>query len=247
MSSIQMPVPIVFWGQRPPSHDITCISSSDEKKGFATGSRSGQICLWDISKDRTTEKLKVRPRCLLFGSSSAIISLCFVKNWSDDRDHIASLDQDGTVSLWDGKDGACLKYAKIPGKHRGIKCLLRVRYQECLIACHGRYNSILVLHPYTLETLCTLKSGHNPNWIEQICFLGNVDRKDALLGITVNGVAKLWLLPGRADMRDVSEVFEETSKKLGTTKPLAVGSWFKGSAAAVLVVFSDVWQVGIRE
>ena len=31
------------------------------------------------------------------------------------------------------------------------QCLLRVRYQECLIACHGRYNSILVLHPYTLE------------------------------------------------------------------------------------------------
>ena len=26
-----------------------------------------------------------------------------------------------TVSVWDGKDGACLKYVCIPGNHTGIK------------------------------------------------------------------------------------------------------------------------------
>ena len=28
-----------------------------------------------------------------------------------------------TVSVWDGKDGACLKYVVIPGSHSGIKVI----------------------------------------------------------------------------------------------------------------------------
>lgn len=32
MAFIQMSVPLVFWGQRPPSHDITCICRTEDKK-----------------------------------------------------------------------------------------------------------------------------------------------------------------------------------------------------------------------
>lgn len=59
MSFIQTSVPLVFWGRNPPVHEITCICRTEEKKGVATGSLSGQVCLWDICKERETEKVKV--------------------------------------------------------------------------------------------------------------------------------------------------------------------------------------------
>ena len=62
MAFIQMSVPLVFWGQRPPAHEITCICRTEEKKGVATASRTGQVVLWDILKERGTEKIKVRER-----------------------------------------------------------------------------------------------------------------------------------------------------------------------------------------
>ena len=60
MAFIQMSVPLVFWGQRPPAHEITCICRTEEKKGVATASRTGQVVLWDILRERGTEKIKVR-------------------------------------------------------------------------------------------------------------------------------------------------------------------------------------------
>ena len=59
MSFIQMSVPLVFWGQRPPAHEVTCICRTEEKKGVATASRTGQVVLWDILRERGTEKIKV--------------------------------------------------------------------------------------------------------------------------------------------------------------------------------------------
>lgn len=65
MSFIQTSVPLVFWGQCPPSHEIACICRSEEKRGVATASRSGQICIWDVCKERETEKVRVGPSSIL--------------------------------------------------------------------------------------------------------------------------------------------------------------------------------------
>ena len=60
MSSIQVTVPIVFWGRRPPSHEICSICKPDNRSGMATGCRSGQICIWDLHKRHTTGETVVR-------------------------------------------------------------------------------------------------------------------------------------------------------------------------------------------
>ena len=60
MSSIQVTVPIVFWGRRPPSHEICSICKPDNRSGMATGCRSGQICIWDLHKRYTTGETVVR-------------------------------------------------------------------------------------------------------------------------------------------------------------------------------------------
>ncbi len=73
MSFIQTSVPLVFWGRTPPSHDITCICKTEEKRGLATGSATGQVCLWDICKERETERVKV---CVV-RRNSICLSACF--------------------------------------------------------------------------------------------------------------------------------------------------------------------------
>ena len=60
MSSIQVTVPIVFWGRRPPSHEICSICKPDSRSGMATGCKSGQICIWDLHKRHTTGETVVR-------------------------------------------------------------------------------------------------------------------------------------------------------------------------------------------
>ena len=52
MSSIQMIVPIVFWGGKVPSHEITQICKSGESGTLATGCKTGELCLWTFHKDK---------------------------------------------------------------------------------------------------------------------------------------------------------------------------------------------------
>lgn len=51
-------VHVVFWGTRPLTHDISCICAAYGAGQFATGSRSGQICIWDL--ERAADGLRVR-------------------------------------------------------------------------------------------------------------------------------------------------------------------------------------------
>ena len=41
-------VPLVFWGSTPPKHAVTCILVTYDQKTVITGSKSGQLGVWDI-------------------------------------------------------------------------------------------------------------------------------------------------------------------------------------------------------
>lgn len=40
-----------------------------------------------------------------------------------------------------------------------------------------------------------LRSSHTPNWLQQLCIVPNVEHRDAIIAATMEGDAKLWLLP----------------------------------------------------
>ena len=67
---------------------------------------------------------------------------------------------------------------------------------------------------------------------------------DALLAITVNGVAKLWLLPSRSEIKDQEHIYEERSKSLDITNaPVSLVSYSYSNHCIVLAVWTQVWQV----
>lgn len=51
--------PVVLWGATPPSHSITTVLVAQDEETIVTGSKEGQLCLWDLIRDKG-EQLQVR-------------------------------------------------------------------------------------------------------------------------------------------------------------------------------------------
>ncbi len=69
---------------------------------------------------------------------------------------------------------------------------------------------------------------------------------EAVLSVSVDKVAKHWLLPSRSEMKEVGSIFEEKSQTLGlTSPPLSLTSYsYQNTHSTVLVVCKEAWQVG---
>ena len=64
-------VPVAAWPS-PPVHSITqVLVTSLERSALATGSESGQICLWCVETDETAG-LRLSPRVILLGHTAEI-------------------------------------------------------------------------------------------------------------------------------------------------------------------------------
>uniref|UniRef100_A0A1X7TB89 Uncharacterized protein n=1 Tax=Amphimedon queenslandica TaxID=400682 RepID=A0A1X7TB89_AMPQE len=89
---------------------------TEEDKGGATGTKTGQICIWNLYRKRIDGKFVLCQRLLLLGMQSG------------DRDRIVSLNKNGCIALWDGKDGMCLKTVNNLGNgmHYGIKVMIKL-------------------------------------------------------------------------------------------------------------------------
>ena len=66
---------------------------------------------------------------------------------------------------------------------------------------------------------------------------------DGLAAVTVDGIAKLWLLPTSGEMREMKDLHEERSTALGITNPLSLSSWSLHGYSVMLAVCRDSWQV----
>jgi len=125
--------------------------------------------------------------------------------------------------------------------------------------------------------LCVLQEAHSPDWVAQLCFLTNIEKKgellsvvfrfaphlppscficlshicpssvDAVLAVGVDGVAKHWLLPSRAEMSELHVIAEEKSQTLSVdSPPLSLSSFsYHNNYCTVLVVCSKTWQVRV--
>lgn len=82
----QLLVPITLWGNRSPSHCISSLLLTNCNRTLITGCYDGQICIWDLSPDRTI----LTPRCLLFGHTAAVLCLANGKQNHDTNQFVSS-------------------------------------------------------------------------------------------------------------------------------------------------------------
>ncbi|KAJ1616981.1 hypothetical protein T492DRAFT_894492 [Pavlovales sp. CCMP2436] len=119
-------VPVALW-PRPPAHDVTAVHASggSPPSVIASGSRSGQMCLWVLEtcehRAAAPEQaagvdgrlvrepralVRLQPRAVLIGHNRPIVAIDSVL--FDRGDALLALSSDGMLSEWDPVDGRCL-------------------------------------------------------------------------------------------------------------------------------------------
>uniref|UniRef100_UPI00398F1F16 WD repeat-containing protein 72-like n=1 Tax=Pristiophorus japonicus TaxID=55135 RepID=UPI00398F1F16 len=230
--------PITMWGREAPSHSICALMLTDDQRTIVTGSREGQICLWNLSPD-----FKTLPRIFLFGHTSSITSL---GKASEKQPYIVSAAENGEMCLWNVTSGQCIEHTKLPFTHTAIYYYYRSFRMsgDGWLLCCGQYQDVLVIDARSLELLHALVSSVTPDWISSMCIVRSQRiQEDSLVGISVTGDLKVWDLSSSVNGVQAREnVYEAESKSLQCFNCQAV-CFCTYTERLLLVVCSDCWKV----
>uniref|UniRef100_W5N7E5 WD repeat domain 72 n=1 Tax=Lepisosteus oculatus TaxID=7918 RepID=W5N7E5_LEPOC len=231
---------LTMWSKKPPSHSITAIMLADDQATIVTGSREGQICLWDLSSD-----LKISPKALLFGHTASITCVAKASEF-DKKPYVVSASNNGEMSLWNVYSGECVESTLLPYVHIAIcyyYCSSRVAGDGWLLCC-GEYQDVLLIDAQTLQVLHKFFSRDSSDWISSLCVAHSLKtQEDSLLAISVTGVLKVWSLSSSGNsVQEKSAIYESESRSLQCFQCQGV-SFCKYTESRLLVVCSDRWQV----
>ncbi|XP_067827561.1 WD repeat-containing protein 72-like isoform X1 [Heptranchias perlo] len=230
--------PIAVWGRKAPSHSICALMLTDDQRTIVTGSREGQICLWNLSPD-----FKTLPRIFLFGHTSSITSL---GKASEKQPYVVSAAENGEMCLWNVTSGQCIEHTKLPFTHTAIYYYYRSFRMsgDGWLLCCGQYQDVLVVDARSLELLHALVSSATPDWISSMCIVRSQRiQEDSLVGISVTGDLKVWDLSSSVNsVQERENVYEAESKSLQCFNCQAV-CFCTYTERLLLVVCSDCWKV----
>ncbi|MBN3313413.1 WDR72 protein, partial [Atractosteus spatula] len=231
---------LTMWSKKPPSHSITAIMLADDQATIVTGSREGQICLWDLSSD-----LKISPKALLFGHTASITCVAKASEF-DKKPYVVSASNNGEMSLWNVYSGECVESTLLPYVHIAIcyyYCSSRVAGDGWLLCC-GEYQDVLLIDAQTLQVLHKFFSRDSSDWISSLCVAHSLKtQEDSLLAISVTGVLKVWSLSSSGNsVQEKSAIYESESRTLQCVQSQGV-SFCKYTERRLLVVCSDRWKV----
>ena len=100
----------------PPKHSIKQILvTSLERSAIATGSESGQVCLWCVEPAAGVcggSAVRLSPRVILLGHTCEIawLACCAFER----SEALVSVCRSGFVNVWDPMDGRCLSSSSAP-------------------------------------------------------------------------------------------------------------------------------------
>ena len=112
-SNSSLVVPMVLWGNSPPTHCISVVYILRDQKTLVTGAHDGQIILWEVADDHYQD---IIPRHLLIGHTSPVKCIAKASGGNTESHHIVSSSENGEMFTWDSIDGRCLESKKYPNK-----------------------------------------------------------------------------------------------------------------------------------
>lgn len=238
-SGSSLVVPLVMWGQEPPSHCISALYLMRDQRTLLTGSSDGQVFLWDVAEDEKGA-WNMRPRHVLIGHTAAV--RCISKASAGADGHLAVTSSDnGEMFLWDTVDGACLESRKFSHLvHTSIQSYKSPAARSgphdasgptapssssavsssgggagsVRLFCCGFYEEVVVMDPFSLTVLFQLASRINPDWMAAFHVLRPRNRQDdVVLALTTTGTVKVWTLDG-SETSSTEPVLENESKQI---------------------------------
>ncbi|XP_053212301.1 WD repeat-containing protein 7-like isoform X2 [Panonychus citri] len=235
--SSQLIIPITLWGNRAPTHCISCVYLGRDLRTLVTGCNDGQLLVWDSLNSNLKN---IQPRCMLFGHSSGIMCISSGSVNPED-DLIISSSEDGEMCLWDLNDGQCLESTRLQYIHTHMQIHLMQGNGETRLFCNGYYAEILIINPITLQIMFTLSSRVNPDWISAIDIVYPGKPQDNVIGLTVSGFVKVWILTGN-ESRSSEPIYEQEFKQIKPLNALKL-TCNTYNQSTVLVVCAKYWQI----
>uniref|UniRef100_UPI00358F8FA6 WD repeat-containing protein 7-like isoform X1 n=2 Tax=Myxine glutinosa TaxID=7769 RepID=UPI00358F8FA6 len=233
-------LPMVVWGCQVPRHHISCMFLTDDQETVITGCRDGEVCLWNLSSS-----LQLTPRALLLAHHAAVTCL---SGASDDKEepYFVSAADDGEISLWDEKDGRCLRSEKLPYVHSAMNFYRRPwggTAAQTLLCC-GEYTDVTVIDARSLQLLGRLSSKLMPDWIVALSVLSHRGAiEDTVVGVTISGTLKLWNLDAAlTSLQEPAPIYEIEARPMFLTDGCTV-TFCRQRPWALLLVCHHIWKV----
>lgn len=234
----QLIVPIILWGDQPPTHCISCIHITKDFKTVVTGCNDGQLILWDFNFEDASHYLI--PRCMLFGHTSNILCLANGNLQPTGTQYIVSASENGEMCVWDTSDGRCVETNKMQNIHTNMICYSLQGHDKAKLICNGYYSEILIMDPLNLNVLFSLAAKINPNWISSIYVKTQKD-EDIVIGLTASGNIKTWILDG-SECKSNEPIYERGSSTIDCPNSLKLSSCLFDNKT-LLVVCYKYWRV----
>ncbi|XP_058521324.1 WD repeat-containing protein 72 isoform X2 [Ochotona princeps] len=231
---------VALWGKKAPPHTITAIMMTDNQQMVVTGSREGQLCLWNLSPE-----LKISAKELLFGHSASVTCLAGARDFSK-QPYIVSAAENGEMCVWNVTSGQCVEKATLPYRHTAIcyyHCSSRMTGEGWLLCC-GEYQDVLVIDAKTLALVHTFTSSQSPDWVSCMCIVHSMRiQEDSLVVVSVTGELKVWDLSSSINsIQEKQDVYEKESKFLDSLNCQTI-RFCTYTERLLLVVFSKCWKV----
>lgn len=179
-------LPVVLWDS-PPSHVITSLVMTFDKRYLITGSRSGMIGIWTVAdKDAPGDEVRLKPHMVLAGCDSPITALALTSR--PPTDGFASLSLDGTLCVWDHKAGTCV--ASVRRLLGNVRCPTRMVAlpDRRHVAISGQTADIKIVDLYTMQVVKRIQE--HDEWVSAMhsCDLGGVEHHPFLLSLDASGI-----------------------------------------------------------
>uniref|UniRef100_A0A914YHK6 Uncharacterized protein n=1 Tax=Panagrolaimus superbus TaxID=310955 RepID=A0A914YHK6_9BILA len=238
-NSTDLNIPVILWGPEPPKHQISQIIAIQNDSIIITASFEGQIIQWNVD-----ESNGIKPNMMLLGHEAAIT--CLSPTLSSNSTKYVSCCRKGYIRLWDSIDGTCIEAIQHPFVHRKIipyTFQASSTHSTSYLYCIGDYADVVVIDGNDLNILFTLNSRVEPDWINAITVIKQQNSHDAIIGISISGMIKVWSLSDISNKTDhQNTIFEDESKSLPikNVKGLSASNL---NPKILLLITSSTWQI----
>lgn len=236
MTSDHLVVPVALWADKPPNHHISALHMMNNGKYLITGSKDGEICVWDLT---SAPLLSVVPKYLIYGHSSSI--MCIADGDVKNRNTFVTSSNSGEMCLWCIDDGRCIVRKKTQYIHTQMQSF-KVSQKDCRLFCIGYYSEIMVLEPTTFNLHYRLSSKDKPDWIASIHIIQPPQLNNiVIIGLSIVGIVRIWTITDGTG-KILSPIYDNDSKALDCFKSVQIIS-NPESMRLFLIVCPKRWQI----
>ncbi|EGG22044.1 WD40 repeat-containing protein [Cavenderia fasciculata] len=233
-------VPVVLWCG-PPTHWITSILITPDKRTIITGSHSGHIVISSVYLDKGKENSFV-PRIFSIAHQTTVSCLALCK--LEGKEVAVSAGADGSLCVWSLSDGLCVR-ASHPGF---LPCtpssMVALPPNERNVAIVGKgSNSIYIVDTQQMRLIATLSE--HTDWITSLftCTISQ-DSSPLLFSGSLDGTIRFWSLKD-GEMDFSLQTICLNAKGEGNCPPneAPISIEFSPNGKSLLVVSKAYWSI----